>query len=106
MNLPAFPNIDLSCAGINALNRMLVASIVKDPAYLLVCLATGFLGLAIYRYADSKTERFRTRALAFSRLSRRRGFSFPEPTRNRAQPWSIGADRQPTDCHEHGQHVR
>src|SRR3979490_2628444 len=38
---------------------------LKDPAYLLVCLLMGLLGLAIYRYADSREERFRTRTLAF-----------------------------------------
>jgi len=37
----------------------------RDPTYLLVCLLMGLLGLAIYRYADSKEERFRTRTLAF-----------------------------------------
>jgi uncharacterized membrane protein YeiH len=30
-----------------------------------VCLGAGLLGLAIYRYADSKEEQFRTRILAF-----------------------------------------
>jgi uncharacterized membrane protein YeiH len=38
---------------------------LKDPAYLLVCLVMGLLGLAIYRYADSREEQFRTRTLAF-----------------------------------------
>jgi uncharacterized membrane protein YeiH len=38
---------------------------LKDPTYLLVCVLAGFLGLAIYRYADSREERFRTRTLAF-----------------------------------------
>jgi uncharacterized membrane protein YeiH len=38
---------------------------IKDPAYFLVCIFMGLLGLAIYRYADSKEERFRTRTLAF-----------------------------------------
>ena len=38
---------------------------IKDPAYLLVCLLMGLLGLAIYRYADSNEERFRTRTLAY-----------------------------------------
>lgn len=42
-----------------------IPSPIKDPKYLLVCLAMGFLGLAIYRYADSKEERFRTRTLAY-----------------------------------------
>jgi uncharacterized membrane protein YeiH len=42
-----------------------IPSPLKDPAYLLVCLAMGLLGLAIYRYADSREERFRTRTLAF-----------------------------------------
>jgi uncharacterized membrane protein YeiH len=37
----------------------------KDPAYLLVCLSMGLLGLAIYRYLASKEERFRTRTLAY-----------------------------------------
>jgi uncharacterized membrane protein YeiH len=42
-----------------------IPSPIKDPAYLLVCLLMGLLGLAIYRYADSREERFRTRTLAF-----------------------------------------
>lgn len=42
-----------------------IPSPIKDPAYLLVCVLMGLLGLAIYRYADSKEERFRTRTLAF-----------------------------------------
>jgi uncharacterized membrane protein YeiH len=42
-----------------------IPSPIKDPAYLLVCLAMGFLGLGIYRYAESREEAFRTRTLAF-----------------------------------------
>jgi uncharacterized membrane protein YeiH len=42
-----------------------IPSPLQDPAYLLVCLLMGLLGLAIYRYAASKEERFRTRTLAF-----------------------------------------
>lgn len=42
-----------------------IPSPIKDPAYLLVCVLMGLLGLAIYRYADSKEERFRTRTLAY-----------------------------------------
>jgi uncharacterized membrane protein YeiH len=42
-----------------------IPSPLKDPAYLLVCVLAGFLGLAIYRYAHSREERFRTRTLAF-----------------------------------------
>jgi uncharacterized membrane protein YeiH len=42
-----------------------IPSPIKDPTYLLVCLLMGLLGLAIYRYADSMEERFRTRTLAF-----------------------------------------
>ena len=42
-----------------------IPSPLRDPAYLLVCLLMGLLGLAIYRYAASKEERFRTRTLAF-----------------------------------------
>src|SRR5208283_3073915 len=38
---------------------------LKDPAYLLVCVVMGLMGLAIYRYAESREERFRTRTLAF-----------------------------------------
>jgi uncharacterized membrane protein YeiH len=37
----------------------------RDPTYLLVCILMGLLGLAIYRYAASREERFRTRTLAF-----------------------------------------
>src|SRR5271154_5535938 len=42
-----------------------IPSPIQDPAYLLVCFLMGLLGLAIYRYADSREERFRTRTLAF-----------------------------------------
>jgi uncharacterized membrane protein YeiH len=42
-----------------------IPSPLKDPTYLLVCILAGFLGLAIYRYADSREEQFRTRTLAF-----------------------------------------
>jgi uncharacterized membrane protein YeiH len=42
-----------------------VPSPLKDPAYFVVCVLMGLLGLAIYRYADSKEEQFRTRTLAF-----------------------------------------
>ena len=38
---------------------------LKDPMYLLVCILMGLLGLAIYRYLESKEERFRTKTLAF-----------------------------------------
>ena len=42
-----------------------IPSPIKDATYLVVCLLMGLLGLAIYRYADSKEEQFRTRTLAF-----------------------------------------
>jgi len=42
-----------------------IPSPIKDPTYLFVCVLMGLLGLAIYRYADSMEERFRTRTLAF-----------------------------------------
>ena len=42
-----------------------IPSPLKGPDYFIVCLLMGLLGLAIYRYADSKEERFRTRTLAF-----------------------------------------
>jgi uncharacterized membrane protein YeiH len=42
-----------------------IPSPLKNATYLLVCLLMGLLGLAIYRYADSREERFRTRTLAF-----------------------------------------
>lgn len=38
---------------------------VKDPKYFVVCLLMGLLGLAIYRYAESREEKFRKRTLAF-----------------------------------------
>src|SRR5712675_934939 len=38
---------------------------LKDYNYFFACLLMGLLGLAIYRYADSREERFRTRTLAF-----------------------------------------
>lgn len=42
-----------------------IPSPLRDPTYLLVCLLMGLLGLAIYRFADSREERFRTRTLAY-----------------------------------------
>ena len=42
-----------------------IPSPIKDPTYLLACLLMGLLGLAIYRFAESKEEQFRTRTLAF-----------------------------------------
>lgn len=42
-----------------------IPSPLKDPAYLLVCVLMGILGLAVYRYAESKQEQFRTRTLAY-----------------------------------------
>ena len=42
-----------------------IPSPIKDPRYFFVCLAMGLLGVAIYRYAESKEERFRTRTIAF-----------------------------------------
>jgi uncharacterized membrane protein YeiH len=42
-----------------------IPSPIRDPYYLLVCLLMGLLGLAIYHWADSKEEVFRTRFLAY-----------------------------------------
>jgi len=42
-----------------------IPSPIKDPSYIFVCLAAGLLGLAIYRYAQSREEHFRKRILAF-----------------------------------------
>src|SRR5215510_11125220 len=36
-----------------------------DPKYLVVCLLMGLLGLAIYRYAETKEEGFRKQVLAY-----------------------------------------
>ena len=42
-----------------------IPSPFRDPAYLLVCVLMALLGLAIYRYAATREERFRTRTMAF-----------------------------------------
>jgi uncharacterized membrane protein YeiH len=42
-----------------------IPSPLTNSIYLVVCLLMGLLGLAIYRYLESKEERFRKRALAF-----------------------------------------
>jgi uncharacterized membrane protein YeiH len=42
-----------------------IPSPLKDARYLLVCALMGLLGLAIYRYAESKEEGFRKRTLAY-----------------------------------------
>ena len=42
-----------------------IPSPFSSPIYLVVCLLMGLLGLAIYRYLESKEERFRTRTLAY-----------------------------------------
>jgi uncharacterized membrane protein YeiH len=38
---------------------------LADARYLFVCIAMGLIGLAIYQYAASKEEGFRTRILAY-----------------------------------------
>jgi uncharacterized membrane protein YeiH len=42
-----------------------IPSPIRDPYYLLVCFLMGLLGLAIYHWADSMEENFRTRILAY-----------------------------------------
>ena len=42
-----------------------IPSPLFNPAYLVVCVLMGLLGLAIYRYAERKEEQFRTRTLAY-----------------------------------------
>jgi uncharacterized membrane protein YeiH len=42
-----------------------IPSPLKGPDYLLVCPLMGLLGLAIYRYAEAREEKFRTRTLAY-----------------------------------------
>jgi len=42
-----------------------IPSPLFNPAYLVVCLLMGLLGLAIYRYSEQKEERFRKRTLAY-----------------------------------------
>jgi uncharacterized membrane protein YeiH len=42
-----------------------IPSPLRDPTYLLICIAMGLLGMAIYRFLASKEERFRTRTLAY-----------------------------------------
>jgi len=42
-----------------------IPSPLKDAKYILVCPLMGLLGLAIYRYAESREEGFRKRTLAF-----------------------------------------
>src|SRR5947209_5245480 len=42
-----------------------IPSPLRNPAYLLLCLAMGLSGLAISRYAASREEQFRTRMLAY-----------------------------------------
>ena len=49
-----------------------IPSPLKSPIYLVVCVLMGLLGLAIYRWADSKEEYFRTRTMAFCK-----SFSLP-----------------------------
>jgi uncharacterized membrane protein YeiH len=42
-----------------------IPSPLKSPEYLVVCVLMGLLGLAIYRYAESREEHFRKKTLAF-----------------------------------------
>ena len=42
-----------------------IPSPLKDPKYIFVCIFMGLLGVAIYRFAESKEEGFRKRTLAF-----------------------------------------
>jgi hypothetical protein len=91
MNPPSFPNVDLFSEGIDALNGVLVVcNPPRNRGYALVgllimsffggigsgvsrdillndipSLVKALLGVAIYRYADSREERCRTRTLAY-----------------------------------------
>jgi uncharacterized membrane protein YeiH len=42
-----------------------IPSPLKTPAYFVICILMGLLGLAISRYLESKEVRFRTRTLAY-----------------------------------------
>lgn len=42
-----------------------VPSPLKDQNYFWVCILMGLLGMAIYRYADTREEQFRTRTMAY-----------------------------------------
>ena len=42
-----------------------IPSPFRDPTYLLVCVLMALIGLAIYHYAATREERFRTRTMAF-----------------------------------------
>jgi uncharacterized membrane protein YeiH len=42
-----------------------IPSPFQGSAYFFICLLMGLLGVAIYRYLESKEERFRTRTLAY-----------------------------------------
>jgi uncharacterized membrane protein YeiH len=42
-----------------------IPSPIKGGGFMAVCILMGLLGLAIYRYAESREEQFRTRTLAF-----------------------------------------
>lgn len=42
-----------------------IPSPLYNPAYLIVCVLMGLLGLWIYQYAEAREEQFRTRMLAF-----------------------------------------
>jgi len=42
-----------------------IPSPLKSPIYLVVCVLMGLLGVAIYRYAESREEQFRKRMLAY-----------------------------------------
>jgi len=49
-----------------------IPSPIKDPIYLVVCVLMGLLGIAIWHYAASREEQFRTRILAYCK-----SFSLP-----------------------------
>src|SRR5271167_3582176 len=49
-----------------------IPSPFRGSAYFFICLLMGLLGVAIYKYLESKEERFRTRALAYCK-----SFSLP-----------------------------
>ena len=42
-----------------------IPSPLKDPKYILACILMGLLGVAIYRYAETKEEGFRKKTLAY-----------------------------------------
>ena len=74
----------------------------RDPYYLLTCILMGLVGLAIYRYAATREERFCTRTMAFFKSFSLPWFAILGAHKALEHGLDRGRDRDWSDSHQCG----